>query len=67
MDCLYLRHLEAANFEVTDIDLIIALTQGLLDHYNPFIISLNATPIDQLSVDSVITHLLNEEFRQSCF
>jgi len=50
-----------------DIDLIIALTQGLPDRYDPFIISLDATPIDQLSVDSVITRLLNEESHQSCF
>ena len=61
------HRLEAANFEVTDIDLIIALTQGLPDRYDPFIVSLDATPIDQLSVDSVITRLLNEESRQSRF
>jgi len=53
--------LEAANYEVTDIDLIIALTQGLPDHYDPFIVSLDATPINQLNVDSIIVHLLNEE------
>jgi hypothetical protein len=52
---------EAANFEVTDIDLIIALTQGLPNHYDPFIVSLNTTPIDKLNVDSVIVCLLNEE------
>jgi hypothetical protein len=61
------HRLEAADFEVTDIDLIIALTQGLPNRYDPFIISLDATPIDQLSVDSVITRLLNEESRQSHF
>jgi hypothetical protein len=55
---------EAANFEITDIDLIITLTQGLLDRYDPFIVSLDATPIDQLNVNSVIVHLLNEESRQ---
>jgi len=59
--------LEAADFEVMDIDLIIALTQGLPDRYDPFIISLDTTPIDQLSVDSVITCLLNEESRQLRF
>jgi hypothetical protein len=61
------HRLEAANFEVTDIDLIIALTQGLPDRYDSFIVALDATPIDQLSVDSVITRLLNEESRQSRF
>jgi len=55
------HRLEAADFEVTDIDLIIALTQGLPDRYDPFIVSLDATPIDQLNVDSVIICLLNEE------
>jgi len=52
---------EAANFEITDIDLIITLTQGLPDRYDPFIVSLDATPIDQLNVNSIIVHLLNEE------
>ena len=56
--------LEAADFEVKHIDLIITLTQGLPDCFNPFIVSLDATPIDQLNVDSVITCLLNEESRQ---
>jgi len=53
--------LEAADFEVKDIDLIVALTQGLPEEYFPLIVSLNATPIDQLNVDSIITRLLNEE------
>jgi len=61
------HRLEAANFEVTDIDLIIALTQGLPNHHDPFIVSLDATPIDRLSVDSIITRLLNEESHQSRF
>jgi hypothetical protein len=58
------HHFEAANFEITDIDLIITLTQGLPNHYDPFIVSLDTTPIDQLNVDSIIVHLLNEESRQ---
>jgi hypothetical protein len=52
---------EATDFEVCDIDLIIALTQGLPDSYSSFIVSLNATPPNQLNVDSLIVHLLNEE------
>jgi hypothetical protein len=56
--------LEAADFEVHDINLIIALTQGLQDSYSSFIVSLNATPPNQLNVDSLIVHLLNEETRQ---
>jgi hypothetical protein len=58
------HRLEAANFEVKDIDLIIALTQGLPDRYDPFIVSLDATHIDQLNIDSIIVRLLNEESRQ---
>jgi hypothetical protein len=61
------HRLEAADFEVMDIDLIIALTWRLPDQYDLFIISLDTTPIDQLSVDSIITCLLNEEFCQLCF
>ena len=61
------HHLEAADFEVTDIDLIIVLTQGLPDHYDPFIVSLDTTPIDQLSVDSIITCFLNDKSCQSHF
>ena len=61
------HRLGAADFEVTDINLIIALTEGLSNCYDPFIVSLDTSPTDQLSVDSVISHLLNEESRQSCF
>jgi len=59
--CDAAHRLEAADFEVKDIDLIVALTQGLPEEYFPLIVSLDATPIDQLDVDSVITQLLNEE------
>jgi hypothetical protein len=52
--------LEAANFEVHDINLII-LTQGLPYSYSSFIVSLSATPLNQLTVNSLIIHLLNEE------
>lgn len=57
--------LESADFEVKDIDLIIALTQGLPEIYNSLIISLDATPVDKLTVEAVITRLLNEEYRQT--
>jgi hypothetical protein len=58
--------LEAADFEVHNIDLVIALTQGLPDLYSSFIVSLNATPPNQLNVDSLIVHLLNEETSCPC-
>ena len=57
--------LESADFEVRKIDLIIALTQGLPESYSSFIVSLDATPPDQLKVDILIMRLLNEETRQS--
>jgi len=53
--------LEAADFEVGDLDLIIALTQGLLESYSSFTISLNSTPLKDLNVNFIITCLLNEE------
>jgi len=56
--------LEAVDFEIRDIDLIIALTQGLPPSYSSFIVSLDATPPDELQVNSVIVRLLNEETRQ---
>jgi hypothetical protein len=56
--------LEAADFEIRDIDLIIALTQGLPESYSSFIVSLDATPPDELSIDTLIVRLLNEESRQ---
>jgi hypothetical protein len=44
------HRLEAADFEVKDIDLIVALTQGLPIEYASLIVSLDATPIDQLLI-----------------
>jgi len=56
--------LEAADFQVMDIILILALTRGLPESYSSFIVSLDSTPLHELSVDTVITRLLNEEARQ---
>jgi len=56
--------LEAADFEVKDLDLIIALTQGLPESYSSLVISLDSTPLHELSVDHIIIRLLNEEARQ---
>jgi hypothetical protein len=53
--------LEAANFEVKKLNLIIALTQGLPESYSSLIVSLDTAPLSELKVDSVINHLLNEE------
>jgi gag-polypeptide of LTR copia-type/Zinc knuckle len=53
--------LEAADFQIQDIDLIIALTQGLPESYSSLIVLLDGTPPDQLNIDTLIVHLLNEE------
>ena len=56
------HHLEGANFKVNDINLIIALTQGLPKEYKLLLSPLmQPLSIDQINVESVITHLLNEE------
>lgn len=59
------HRLNATNFKVQDIDLIIALTQGLSEEYTSMVVSLDATPIDKLTVDFVVSRLLNEEQRQN--
>ena len=56
--------LEAANFEVKELNLIIALTQGLPESYSSLIVSLDTAPLSEPKVDSVINRLLNEESRQ---
>ena len=50
--------------EVTDDDIIIALTLGLPPAYDNFIVTLDATPDGELTLDLVIAHLLNEESHQ---
>jgi hypothetical protein len=49
---------------IYDEDIILVLTGGLPDSYEHFVISLDATPSAQLTLDYVITRLLNEETRQ---
>jgi len=43
---------------------ILVLTNGLGDNYDKLIVNLNATLSDQLTLDYVITRLLNEESHQ---
>jgi hypothetical protein len=63
------RHLakQLADIGVTvyDEDLILVLTGGLPSSYDNFVISLDATPLPQLTLDYVVTRLLNEETRQN--
>lgn len=49
---------------VDDEDLILAITGGLPRSYNTFIVSLDSTPADDLTLDYVVSRLLNEELRQ---
>ena len=50
--------------EVSDEDIILALTMGLDGSYDSFIVSLDATPTDQLTLEHVIHRMLNEETRR---
>jgi gag-polypeptide of LTR copia-type len=50
-----------AGTTVTDDDTIIVLMLGLPLTYENFVITLDVTPDEQLTLDLVITRLLNEE------
>jgi hypothetical protein len=50
--------------EISDEEVILVLTQGLPESYDSLIVSLDATPPDDLTVDGVIARLINEESRQ---
>ncbi|RDX39378.1 hypothetical protein OH76DRAFT_1394630, partial [Lentinus brumalis] len=49
---------------VTDEDMIIVLTKGLPASYEQLVVTLDATPSDELTVDNVVRRLVNEESRQ---
>ena len=49
---------------VPDEDLILVLTAGLPPSYEPLIVSLDAVSPDSLTLDFVVSRLLNEEARQ---
>jgi len=57
--------LQLVDFEVKDIDLIIALTSSLPPSYDSLVVALDSIPVSELTVENVITRLLNEETRQS--
>jgi hypothetical protein len=56
--------MEHADVEVSDQDKILAYTMGLPPSYGAVIINFDATPPNLLTVEHVITRLLNEETRQ---
>jgi len=55
--------LEDIGGTVTDEDLIVVLTMGLGTEYDHFVASIDATPTQELTVDYVVTRMLNEEAR----
>jgi hypothetical protein len=55
--------LSRTHVAVDDEDIILVLTMGLPAVYNPFVIALDATDAAALTLDYVITRLLNEETR----
>ena len=57
--------LEDVGVDVSDEDTILALTMGLDKSYDSFIISLDTTPPDQLTLDYLVSHMLNEEVHPS--
>ena len=57
--------LEEADVKVTDDDIILAITSGLPNSYNSFLISLDATSDDDYILPHVIARLVNEYQRQN--
>ena len=56
--------LEDIGVDVSDEDTILALTMGLNKSYDSFIISLDTTSPEQLTLEHVISRMLNEEVRR---
>ncbi|KAF9073428.1 hypothetical protein BDP27DRAFT_1215926 [Rhodocollybia butyracea] len=56
--------MQMAGVDISDHDVILALTLGLPPTYDPVIISFDSMSLAALTLDHVITHLLNEETRQ---
>ncbi|KAJ7865826.1 hypothetical protein B0H13DRAFT_1451241, partial [Mycena leptocephala] len=54
--------LEQAGYALTDVDKVLALTQGLPDSYSTFLVTLDALPSP--TFDAITVKLLNEETRQ---
>jgi hypothetical protein len=59
------NRLKAIDVAVSDENMIVALTAGLPTSYTPIIISFDALESSKLTIDFVITRILNEEGRQA--
>ena len=57
--------LEDVGVDVSNEDTILALTMGLDGSYDSFIISLDTTSPDQLTLDYVVSRMLNEDVRRT--
>ena len=55
------NRLKAIDVDVSDEDMIVVLTAGLPTSYTPIVISFDALESTKLTLDFVITRLLNEE------
>ncbi|KZV92811.1 hypothetical protein EXIGLDRAFT_585213, partial [Exidia glandulosa HHB12029] len=56
--------MEQAGITVGELDRILAITIGLPPSYTPVIIHFDSLPASELTLNGVITRLLNEETRQ---
>ena len=56
--------LKAASITTINKNIILALTEGLPESFSTFIIALDNLPLSELTLDNIITRLLNEEVRQ---
>ena len=54
-------HLGSSGVAIINEDIILALTDGLLESYSTFIVTLNNILADDLILLNVITYLLNED------
>jgi hypothetical protein len=59
------NRLKAIDVAVSDEDMIVVLTAGLPTSYTPIVISFDALESSKLTIDFVITRLLDEEGRQA--
>ena len=59
---LFAQCLHCLEVTIEDEDIILALTMGISHVYDMFIVTLDATPADQLDLHTVISRLLNKEF-----
>lgn len=55
--------LKSAGFDVDSTIIIVTLLRGLPSEYSPLITTIGATPLDDLTISSVVNQMLNEESR----